>query len=134
MHPSGCGEKSAQSASRDNLSSRPVPLSQFVPFATITGRGAGSPWPAAAGRLYTTKALNPEPAGSAHPQSGFLSPPQFAQKQMDQIWMNHQNKLAALSSNSKRVVVPGSGHVIPLDKPEVLVHAIGQVVEAVRRR
>jgi pimeloyl-ACP methyl ester carboxylesterase len=41
---------------------------------------------------------------------------------------------ARLSSNNKLVIASDSGHWIPLDQPEVVTHAIREVVESARRR
>jgi pimeloyl-ACP methyl ester carboxylesterase len=40
--------------------------------------------------------------------------------------------LARLSSNGTHMIVDNSGHFIQVDEPEVVIHAIRQVVEAVR--
>lgn len=42
--------------------------------------------------------------------------------------------LAALSSDSARVVVPASGHAMPIEQPDVIVVAAHSVVEAYRQR
>jgi pimeloyl-ACP methyl ester carboxylesterase len=44
-----------------------------------------------------------------------------------------QAELAALSPNGKQVNVNGSGHYIQVDRPQVVIEAIREVVEAVRR-
>jgi pimeloyl-ACP methyl ester carboxylesterase len=46
--------------------------------------------------------------------------------------MELQEDNATLSSNSKFIMVEGSGHDIEVDQPEVVVEAIQQVIEAVR--
>jgi hypothetical protein len=43
-----------------------------------------------------------------------------------------QNKLLSLSTNSKRIVAENSGHFIIIDRPDVVVDAIHQVVSAAR--
>jgi pimeloyl-ACP methyl ester carboxylesterase len=45
-----------------------------------------------------------------------------------------QAELLALSLDSKQLVADKSGHLVPLDQPEVVVSAIRQVVEAVQKR
>lgn len=42
----------------------------------------------------------------------------------DKIWMQLQEKLLLLSTNSKQIKVEGAGHYIQLDKPNVVVDAI----------
>ncbi|WP_374687062.1 alpha/beta hydrolase [Promineifilum sp.] len=49
-------------------------------------------------------------------------------------WMEHQRKLAALSSNSIHVHVDKSDHYIQLDAPDQVVEMIYRVVEAARQR
>lgn len=44
-----------------------------------------------------------------------------------------QEALAALSSNSLVIVAQNSGHVIPLDEPQVVADAVRRMLEAVRR-
>ena len=43
-----------------------------------------------------------------------------------------QAKLLSLSTNSKRIVAENSGHCIPIDRPDVVIEAIEQVVLTVR--
>jgi pimeloyl-ACP methyl ester carboxylesterase len=52
----------------------------------------------------------------------------------ERAWVEMQDELARLSSNSKHLFLEKSGHRIVLDQPEAVVEAIHQVVEAVRRR
>jgi pimeloyl-ACP methyl ester carboxylesterase len=51
---------------------------------------------------------------------------------MPRSWMNFQEDLALLSSNSVQSVVKGASHEIHLDKPEAVIAAIRDVVAAVR--
>jgi len=44
-----------------------------------------------------------------------------------------QSELAALSSNSKHVIAEQSGHMIQLDQPDLVVEAIREMVDAVRK-
>jgi pimeloyl-ACP methyl ester carboxylesterase len=43
-----------------------------------------------------------------------------------------QTKLLSLSGNSKRLVAENSGHFITIDRPDVVIDAISQVVQSVR--
>jgi homoserine acetyltransferase len=52
----------------------------------------------------------------------------------ERAWVEMQEELARLSSNSKHIFVEKSGHQIVLDQPEAVVEAIQQVVENARRR
>jgi pimeloyl-ACP methyl ester carboxylesterase len=44
-----------------------------------------------------------------------------------------QTKLLSLSRNSKQVIAEESGHFIIIDRPDVVVDAISQVVQSVRK-
>jgi pimeloyl-ACP methyl ester carboxylesterase len=59
--------------------------------------------------------------------------PQLA-SEMERVWRSMQEQLARLSSNSAYLVVPNAGHHIQLDRPEVVVAAINEVVGAVREQ
>ena len=48
--------------------------------------------------------------------------------QTERIWTTMQLELAALSSNGRRIVASGSGHGIQLDKPQVVIDAIREVL------
>jgi pimeloyl-ACP methyl ester carboxylesterase len=63
----------------------------------------------------------------------FASMPADQARQAEQIWQELQADLAGLSSNSKLVVAEKGGHGIPVDQPALVVDAIRQVVETVRR-
>jgi len=53
---------------------------------------------------------------------------------MHNLWQGLQRDLAQLSSNSKFVAVEDSGHFIQVDRPQVVVDAIRELVEQVRGR
>jgi pimeloyl-ACP methyl ester carboxylesterase len=48
-----------------------------------------------------------------------------------QQWAALQLDLTKLSSNSRRIVAESSGHLIPLDQPELVVSAVRQLIEKV---
>ena len=50
------------------------------------------------------------------------------------VWDELQEELTALSSRGKHVIVRESGHVIQVDKPEVIVDAVGEMVRDFRAR
>ena len=50
----------------------------------------------------------------------------------DEHWRELQRDLTSLSDQGCLVVAPQSGHVVPIDQPEVVVNAIRSVVEAAR--
>ncbi len=43
-----------------------------------------------------------------------------------------QTKVLALSDDNKRLVAENSGHFIIIDRPDVVIYAINQVVRSVR--
>ena len=58
-------------------------------------------------------------------------PPPVAQKWHDK-YEELQIKLLSLSLNSKRLIAENSGHFILIDRPDVVIDAISQVVQSVR--
>jgi pimeloyl-ACP methyl ester carboxylesterase len=52
----------------------------------------------------------------------------------EQVWQRLQRKLSGLSSQGRLIVAERSGHRIMLDRPDVVVAAIRDVVEAARDR
>jgi len=54
--------------------------------------------------------------------------------ELDAVWRSMQADLPKLSTNSAFVVVEDAGHFIQLDRPEVVVAAIREVVAAARAR
>ena len=63
----------------------------------------------------------------------FASMPTEQAKQSEQIWQELQADLAKLSSNSQMLVAEKSGHGIQIDQPGLVVDAIRQMVETIRR-
>jgi pimeloyl-ACP methyl ester carboxylesterase len=62
--------------------------------------------------------------------------PRFSADQIAQLEEDHrllQTRMPLLSRNSKQIVVPDSGHFVQLDRPDVVVAAVREVVRAVRR-
>ena len=53
-------------------------------------------------------------------------------QETERIWTTLQLELAALSTNSRRIIATGSKHGIQLDEPQVVVEAIRQVWSAQR--
>jgi tetratricopeptide (TPR) repeat protein len=43
-------------------------------------------------------------------------------------WMNWQKELASLSDKSKQCIVKGSGHLIHIDKPQIVINAIKRII------
>ena len=58
-------------------------------------------------------------------------PPAMAEKQASK-YAELQTKLLSLSSNSKQLTAENSGHFIVIDRPDVVIDAIEQVVRSVR--
>ena len=49
-----------------------------------------------------------------------------------QVYADLQNKLLSLSLNSEQLVAENSGHLIPIDRPDVVISSIREVVAAAR--
>lgn len=52
---------------------------------------------------------------------------------LEQLWLELQDGLPGLSSNSTHIIAQRSGHCIQCDEPQLVVDAIRQVVESSRR-
>ena len=63
----------------------------------------------------------------------FASMPAEQAKAAEQVWQELQAELAKLSSKGQILVAEKSGHGIPVDQPDIVVDAIRQMVESVRR-
>jgi pimeloyl-ACP methyl ester carboxylesterase len=61
-------------------------------------------------------------------------PADFDSTKIQQIWLELQAELAALSTNSEHIVVEDSSHAIQLDQPDAVIQAILNMVEIVRSR
>lgn len=53
---------------------------------------------------------------------------------LEQAWQKHQRNLLRLSSQSKQVFAPKSGHYIHTDEPDLVVRAIRDIVEMARQK
>ena len=62
---------------------------------------------------------------------GYGFPLELAES-LDRSWLQRQEELAELSSNSTHIIVEDSDHVIQIDQPGAVVDAIKRVVESVR--
>lgn len=49
-------------------------------------------------------------------------------------WMDMQKDLSKLNASGKQIIAEGSGHLIPLEKPEVAVDAIQSVIADVNKK
>jgi pimeloyl-ACP methyl ester carboxylesterase len=63
----------------------------------------------------------------------FASMPAGQAAQAEQVWQELQAELAGLSTNSRMLAAGKSGHRIQMDQPELVVDAILQMVEMIRR-
>lgn len=63
----------------------------------------------------------------------FARMPAEQAKQAEQIWQEMQTELANLSTNSRMLVAEQSGHGIQVDQPDLVVEAIREMVEMVRK-
>ena len=61
----------------------------------------------------------------------FLSDAENQQRQEE--WQALQSELVALSSNSKQIIAEQSGHNIQLDQPDLVIDAIREMVDAIRK-
>jgi pimeloyl-ACP methyl ester carboxylesterase len=68
--------------------------------------------------------------GGYEPIPGQITPEQVKQLERERLLLNHD--LAQLSRNSAHVIARNSTHDVHLDRPELVVEAIRQVVEAAR--
>jgi hypothetical protein len=55
-------------------------------------------------------------------------PDDFPIDKIQPIWLVLQGELASLSINSNHLIAAGSGHAIHLDRPDLVVNAIEQIV------
>ena len=49
------------------------------------------------------------------------------------VWQKMQSELAALSSESKQVIAEQSGHYIQIDQPDLVIDAIREMLDAIRK-
>lgn len=56
-----------------------------------------------------------------------------ANTELNIIWSNFQNDLATLSDYSKHILVKDSGHSIQADKPPIVIDAIKDLIDTVRK-
>jgi pimeloyl-ACP methyl ester carboxylesterase len=75
--------------------------------------------------------LSHDPAANAGCQGSDCMSPE-GQATWEAMWQELQTDLAGLSSRSSHSVVAGSGHYIHIGKPEPVIEAVAQVVEATR--
>lgn len=59
-------------------------------------------------------------------------PPDFPIDQIQPIWLTLQQELALLSSKSMHLVIEDSGHAIHIDRPDLVIDTIEQIVKQVR--
>ncbi len=69
-------------------------------------------------------------AGAVQTEGTGLSPEQA--DQLDRLHSDSQASLTRRSDNAKQFIAEDSGHYIQVDKPELVIDAIRQVVEAAR--
>ena len=61
-------------------------------------------------------------------------PAGYPAKELETTWRTLQERLAGLTPDARLVVAEGSGHFIPGDRPDAIVDAVREVVDAVRDR
>jgi pimeloyl-ACP methyl ester carboxylesterase len=88
-----------------------------------------------AGRNYRAMPLIVLTAGAQQPLPPGAPPEATAElPRFGTVWGRAHDALAALSSAGVNRTVPGATHNIQVQKPEVVIAAIREVVEATRRR
>lgn len=63
----------------------------------------------------------------------FLQDPEL-EKEMQALWNQLQIELTGLSTNSKRILATESGHMVPLEQPELIVGAINEQLDALGKQ
>ena len=61
-----------------------------------------------------------------------MIPPDFAWDTLEREALAAQRSLATLAPGGRQIILPDCGHMIHLDRPDVVIEAVRQVVEAVR--
>lgn len=96
-------------------------------------------WPISAYAMFAELAVVEETAGeekvgrSLNPRPiVVLSRSTFSSDEERIAWMEMQNEIAALSQNSIHRIVQNTGHNTQIERPEIVIEAIEQVVAAVR--
>jgi pimeloyl-ACP methyl ester carboxylesterase len=54
-------------------------------------------------------------------------------QQRREVWQALQSELAALSSEGKQIIAEQSGHMIQLDQPDLVIEAVREMVDAIRK-
>jgi len=55
-------------------------------------------------------------------------PADFPIAQIQQTWLELQDELASLSTDSTHLIAEGSGHAIHLDRPDLVVEAVERLL------
>ena len=90
-------------------------------------------------RLYRMRIAMPHPLGNMPlvvlTASTFdvVDAPDMTPEQSRQDHLRLQNDLAHLSTNSKQIMVSGSGHLIYLNQPQVVIRSIAAVVKSAKK-
>lgn len=53
-------------------------------------------------------------------------------KKMSAVWNQMQDQLKGLSTRSRRIIAKGSGHMIPIERPDLLNDEVATFIEQVR--
>lgn len=51
----------------------------------------------------------------------------------EETWLNYQNDLVTLSDYSKHIIVTDCGHYIQNDKPQVVIDAIKEIINGMKK-
>jgi pimeloyl-ACP methyl ester carboxylesterase len=106
-------------------------------FATAFEETSAEEESCAAMRSIQDRSLGDMPliviSASEFPNAALLNLSAEEEAQTMAVWSELQPELVTLSSNGKQVVVEGAEHWIHVDRPELVIDAIRDVVEALQR-
>jgi len=103
-------------------------------FATSFEEASAEEESSAAMRNVQDRSLGDIPliviSASEFPNAAMLNLSAEEEAQTMAVWAELQAELVALSSSGKQVIAEGASHFVHLDRPELVIDAIREVVEA----
>ena len=100
-------------------------------------RGTNIDWPTSCDQVRAVKSLGDIPLvvlTAAPIGSGYGRIPTDVAANLDQAWLDMQDEIAALSSNSTHIVATTSNHFIHYEEPELVIDAILDLVNTARSK
>jgi pimeloyl-ACP methyl ester carboxylesterase len=79
------------------------------------------------------RALRRQRLADPHPLGGMPLRVIERDKDTNETWHGQQVQMAALSSDGMLIKAEGSGHMIHLERPDLVIHAVLEVVQKIRR-